>query len=70
MLVLPTGPGKGEESWEESGLHGSQPRSGPGGADAVPACVCSPGVRSLPDSQHANRAERDERGKGPQGVME
>lgn len=49
LLVLPAGPGEDSEPWEESGLHGSQPRSGPGRAVSFPACVCSPGVRSLPD---------------------
>ncbi|XP_029355274.1 uncharacterized protein LOC115041717 [Echeneis naucrates] len=62
MLVIPACPGKDEESWEESGLHGSLTLSVPGRAAPVPACVCSPRVRSLPGLQHADGAEADERG--------
>ena len=57
LLVLSASPGESKGPWEEPGLHGGQPQRSPGCADAVLACICSPGARILPDLQHAARAE-------------
>lgn len=57
LLVSPLCPGECGQASEEPGRDGCEPLHGPGGADAVPAGLRRPGVRSVRDLSNAERAE-------------